>query len=90
MRPPHVMTPTPDSTRAPFLAALLALLAGAHAAHGDDWPQWQGPRRDGVWRESGIVERLPKDGQSASPAFADRSIFVHNGRHLLRARLSPS
>ncbi len=25
----------------------------------DDWPQWGGPRRDGVWRESGIVERLP-------------------------------
>ncbi len=24
----------------------------------DDWPQWRGPRRDGVWRESGIVERF--------------------------------
>jgi outer membrane protein assembly factor BamB len=22
----------------------------------DDWPQWRGPMRDGVWRETGIVE----------------------------------
>lgn len=22
----------------------------------DDWPQWRGPQRDGVWRETGIVE----------------------------------
>src|SRR5437773_1889484 len=27
--------------------------------HADDWPQWLGPQRDGVWRESGIVEKLP-------------------------------
>ncbi len=25
----------------------------------DDWPQWRGPQRDGVWRETGIVEKLP-------------------------------
>ena len=25
----------------------------------DDWPQWGGPRRDLVWRETGIVETLP-------------------------------
>ena len=25
----------------------------------DDWPQWGGPKRDLVWRESGIVESLP-------------------------------
>ena len=28
----------------------------------DDWPQWLGPRRDAVWRESGIVERFPTNG----------------------------
>jgi len=32
------------------------------AAEADDWPQWLGPRRDGVWREGGIVEVFPKDG----------------------------
>lgn len=28
----------------------------------DEWPQWLGPQRDGVWRESGIVERFPASG----------------------------
>jgi outer membrane protein assembly factor BamB len=36
------------------------LLGGALFA--DDWPQWLGPRRDAVWRESGIVERFPTNG----------------------------
>ena len=25
----------------------------------DDWPQWRGPQRDGVWREQGIVDKFP-------------------------------
>jgi outer membrane protein assembly factor BamB len=25
----------------------------------DDWPQWLGPNRDGVWREKGVVDRFP-------------------------------
>ena len=28
---------------------------------GDDWPQWRGPRRDAVWRETGIVEKLSRE-----------------------------
>lgn len=40
---------------------LLACLA-AGAARADDWPQWLGPQRDGVWREGGIVERFPEGG----------------------------
>lgn len=30
--------------------------------HADDWPQWLGPQRDGVWRETGIVEKFPEGG----------------------------
>jgi len=40
------------------IGAALLIAAGAR---GDDWPQWRGPRRDGVWRERGIVERFEKD-----------------------------
>src|SRR5262245_4781731 len=32
------------------------------AARADDWPQWRGPNRDGVWRETGILESLPPGG----------------------------
>ncbi|RMF36867.1 MAG: dehydrogenase [Planctomycetota bacterium] len=38
-------------------ASLLAVVASPCAAA--DWPQWRGPQRDGVWRESGVVETLP-------------------------------
>lgn len=27
----------------------------------DDWPQWGGPQRDCVWRETGIVDKLPAE-----------------------------
>lgn len=40
--------------------ALLLLLASV--LHADDWPQWLGPQRDGVWRETGIVEKFPEGG----------------------------
>ena len=41
--------------------AVVSCLASAMA---DDWPQWLGPRRDGVWRETGIIERFPSNGLS--------------------------
>jgi outer membrane protein assembly factor BamB len=28
----------------------------------DDWPQWLGPKRDGVWRETGILDKFPDGG----------------------------
>ncbi len=28
----------------------------------DDWPQWLGPERDSVWRETGILRKFPADG----------------------------
>jgi outer membrane protein assembly factor BamB len=44
---------------------VLAVLAAGlllPAARADDWPQWLGPKRDGVWRETGILEAFPKGG----------------------------
>lgn len=43
---------------------LLLLLANA-TLHADDWPQWLGPQRDSVWRETGIVDTFPADGPPA-------------------------
>lgn len=50
------------TARASCLAVILTILCGAAVGVADDWPQWMGPQRDGVWRETGIVERLPEKG----------------------------
>jgi len=44
-----------------FLIALQAGIAFTipSPAQADDWPQWGGPKRDLVWRETGIVKELP-------------------------------
>jgi outer membrane protein assembly factor BamB len=44
-----------------LMRTLLLLLVSA-ALHADDWPQWLGPQRDGVWRETGIVDAFPAGG----------------------------
>ncbi len=33
----------------------------ASRAPADDWPQWLGPNRDGVWKEAGVLDKLPKE-----------------------------
>jgi outer membrane protein assembly factor BamB len=42
--------------------ALFTLFGLARQAPADDWPQWLGPMRDGVWRETGIVDKFPEGG----------------------------
>lgn len=42
------------------LLALVAVCVSRSSA--DDWAQWGGPKRDLVWRETGIVDKLPGDG----------------------------
>ncbi len=76
---------TANTRRAPQLAVGLLLLAGFASA--EDWPQWLGTKRDGVWRESGIVERFPEGGPKlrwsvsirggyAGPSVAGGRVFV--------------
>ena len=44
------------------LTLALAVAAAAPApsipSEGGDWPQWRGARRDGIWRETGILEKF--------------------------------
>ena len=51
--------------RAGFRTTALALgfiTLASLALRAEDWPQWLGTKRDGVWRETGIVEKLPTNG----------------------------
>jgi hypothetical protein len=44
-----------------YLIVAAGLLVG-NSVKADDWPQWLGPQRDGVWRERGIAATFPKGG----------------------------
>ncbi len=70
------------SVRISFCFAVFLLPAVA-----DDWPQWNGPSRDGVLKESGIIETIPANGLPllwgqpvslgySGPAVADGRVFV--------------
>ena len=50
--------------RSALFAGLAALLAGASVTIQalDDWPQWRGPRRDGVSAERGLLKAWPETG----------------------------
>ncbi|MBI2928780.1 MAG: PQQ-like beta-propeller repeat protein [Verrucomicrobia bacterium] len=44
-----------------LLVALVTLLL-ASTVRATDWPQFRGPKRDGVWRETGLLKSFPADG----------------------------
>jgi outer membrane protein assembly factor BamB len=75
------------STSQLLLLATLILASLALPARGDDWPQWRGTNREGVWRERGIVESFPTAGLPvrwraplgagfSGPAVAQGKVFV--------------
>ena len=45
----------------PVLVLAIVFCPDSHS-RADDWPQWLGTQRDGVWRETGLVEKFPKGG----------------------------
>jgi len=48
-----------DYARAGLSATLHIAFILTIAARAEDWPQWRGPNRDGVWSETGILETFP-------------------------------
>ena len=71
----------------PNVLLVVVLLLSAHRSSADDWPQWLGPQRDAVWRETGIVEKFPAGGPAVrwrtpigggytGPAVANGRVFV--------------
>lgn len=62
-------------------------LACTQVSRGDDWPQWMGTMRDGIYRETGIADRIPEDGLTvrwrapvaggySGPAVAENRVFL--------------
>ena len=68
------------------LGLAVCVLMTAPAAFANDWPQWRGAGRDGIWTETGIVDALPAElkvtwrvpinSGYSGPAVADGRVFI--------------
>ena len=67
--------------------AFASLFLSGSALCADDWPQWLGPKRDSVWRETGILAKFPEGGPKvlwrvkaaygyAGPAVANGKVYL--------------
>jgi hypothetical protein len=45
-----------------WLLVFLFLAPLAHSSVAADWPQWRGPHRDGISRETGLLQEWPAEG----------------------------
>ena len=70
-----------------LIPLILCLVLFSAVLHADDWPQWRGIDRLGVWAEGDIIERFPADGLKvkwrvpisggfSGPVVADGRVFV--------------
>jgi outer membrane protein assembly factor BamB len=70
-----------------LLLSSTLLLLFATTLRADDWPQWMGPTRDGVYAEKGLLAKFPASGAKvlwrmpiaggyAGPAVAGDKVFV--------------
>ncbi|MDB4680917.1 PQQ-like beta-propeller repeat protein, partial [Akkermansiaceae bacterium] len=74
-------------------SAFFLIISLMSSAVAEDWPQWFGPQRDGVWREDGIIDKFPEGGPKvlwrtpvnrgyAGPSVAGNRVFVMDRKAL--------
>ena len=87
MTPPRPRRLWPLNSCISIVVFAVFVTSTAPAARGDDWPQWMGPARDGVWRETGLVKSIPATGLPvkwraevkggySGPAVADGRVYL--------------
>lgn len=70
-----------------WCSAVLSICGESAAVRGADWPQWMGPQRDNVWRETGLIDKFPAGGPTvvwrtpiaggyAGPAVANGKVLI--------------
>lgn len=81
---PHAFKPRLVVAAISLVAISISLQSIVNA---DDWSGWMGDSRDGIYRETGIIETIPESGLSvkwrtpiaggyAGPSVADNRVFV--------------
>ncbi len=79
------------------LAITLLLSLGGASLRAEDWPEFRGKGRQGIWTETGILERFPATGLKvlwrtpikagfSGPAVADGRVFVMDYTETQRMR----
>ena len=79
----------PGGLATPACLVLVAAIWTAHVA-AEDWPEWRGKGRLGIWAETGIVNKLPAslpakwripvNGGYSGPSVANGRVFVTDAR----------
>ena len=75
------------------VALCAAVIAGGIPLAAEDWPEWRGRSRAGVWNESGVIDTFPSGGLTAGwrtpihagyagPAVAGGRVFVTDSRRI--------
>ena len=73
--------------RMTFVSVGVLLTLGATGASAEDWPEWRGKGRLGVWNETGVLDTFPDSGLKvrwrtpvragyAGPAIAAGRVFI--------------
>lgn len=75
-----------------LLVLVLAMFVSVHDVAADDWTQWQGPNRDAVSQEKGLLQEWPESGPplawrveglgggDSAPAVVDGKLFGMSNR----------
>src|SRR5438067_257048 len=82
-----------SSAKTHVAMALALSLPPCVATRADDWPQWRGPNRDGVWSETGILESFPAEGLKvrwrapvgpgwSSPSVAEGRVYLTDSQSM--------
>jgi len=73
-----------------YLLLVVAVLGEFGLCHAEEWPQWRGPARDGISKETGLLQEWPTEGPVllwqkdklgdgySTPAIAGGRIFLIN------------
>src|SRR5690242_11214520 len=78
-------SPAPGILASTLASALLVL--GVAFVRAEDWPQWRGVNRDGIWKESGVLEkfagpqlpikwRVPVSNGYSGPTVANGRVYL--------------